>query len=142
MALSLYSPGDLVVQRQHFDKVGRVVEAQGGICQVVAGGQTQTYANEELILISVKNIPNLRLIGQKITDAETALGGKIGLGQEILGYLGSGSVVSRAFADYILKVPPNLLPQCLEALQQTNLPIPDAIDQVLGLNFRLISGAS
>jgi len=141
MALTLYSRGDIVVQQQKFDRCGLVLESAEGMCQVKMGNRVLTLPEDTLILISVKNIPNLRLIGQKITEAHAALPDDTGLDHLLIGYMGGGSVTSRALADYILKVPHKTLVECLREIHRTGLEIPEAIEQVLGLNFRLISGA-
>ena len=140
MALTLYSSGDLVVQRHSFSKAARVINSHQGQCQIMREGATVTLPESDLLLISVRNIPNLRLIGQKIAAAATSAPDASGLDHSIMSYLGAGSVVSRAFADYILKISPDILVTCLTALHQTRADIPHAIDQVLGLNFSLISG--
>lgn len=141
MAVTAYSPGDLVAQQHRFSPCGHVVDAQDGMCQVLFGNHSLSLPEDELILISVKNIPNLRLIEQKITEAESNLADQTKLGHSIMGYLGGGSVVSRAFADYLLKVPLDILMQCLRSLSSLGKDIPEGIDDVLNLNFRLISGA-
>ncbi|MGB3493294.1 MAG: hypothetical protein WBA57_11235 [Elainellaceae cyanobacterium] len=141
MALTRYSHGDLVVQRQGFGPCGQVVGSADGICQVKIGQQILKLSEDELFLISVKNIPNLRLIEQKIMEAHGALPDDAGLDHMMIGYLGGGSVISRALADYVAKIPVDTLVQCLQELHHTGLNIPDAIDKVLGLNFKLISGA-
>lgn len=140
MVLSLYSPGDLVVSKKGFQKCGRVIQSVDGMCHVLMDGLTVAVPTADLMLISVRNIPNLRLINQKVTDASSALANADSLGHAIMGYLGGGTVVSRAFADYILKVSPGILAQCLTQIHHANADIPHAIDQVLGLNFQFISG--
>lgn len=140
MVLSLYSSGDLVVSKTGFKKCGRVLQSVDGTCDVLMDGLTVAIPTSDLMLISVRNIPNLRLINQKVTAAASALTDADSLGHAIMGYLGGGTVVSRAFADYILKVSPGVLAQCLTQIQHTNADIPHAIDQVLGLNFQFISG--
>jgi hypothetical protein len=145
MAVTAYSPGDLVAQQDVFAPCGRVITSQNGCCEVWFGDRTLTMPEENLILISVKNIPNLRLIEQKIANTELTCSGRSrpsSIGQSIMAYLGGGSVVSRAFADYILKISPDILAQCLSQLSATGKEVPDAIQEVLGLNFRFISGSS
>ena len=142
MVLSLYSQGDLVFRKGDFGQCGRVIESVNGICRVLIGETVVELATPELSLISVRNIPNLRLVNQKVTDATSGLPDADGFGHAIMGYLGGGTVVSRAFADYILKVPHPILVECLSRLQQTHADIPHGIDQVLGLNFGFVSGES
>ena len=140
MVLSLYSQGDLVLIKNHFQKCGRVIKSVDGMCHVLMGSEVVVLPTPDLTLISVRNIPNLRLVNQKITDATSGLPDADSFGHAIMGYLGGGSVVSLAFADYILKVPHPILVECLTHLQQTNADIPHGIDQVLGLNFAFVSG--
>ncbi|MEL6320516.1 MAG: hypothetical protein AAFQ57_07665 [Cyanobacteria bacterium J06626_14] len=142
MAVTAYSSGDLVAHHHDFAPCGRVITSQDGCCDVQFGDRIVTLPEKNLILISVKNIPNLRLIEQKITAVESALDGQSQVGQSIMAYLGGGSVVSRAFADYILKISPDILAQCLKNLSATKKDIPDALQDVLGLTFRFISGSS
>lgn len=128
------------MSKRHFSKVGRVTEPSSEGCQVLMDGQAViTIPSQDLLLISVRNIPNLRLVNQRITDATATLSDVDGLRHAIMGYLGGGSVVSRAFADYILKAPLPILEQCLSALHTTQADIPHAIAQVLGLTFQLVS---
>ena len=126
--------------KTNFNQCGRVTQSIDGMCQVLINGGMVELPTPDLTLISVRNIPNLRLVNQKITDATSGLPDADSFGHAIMGYVGGGSVVSRAFADYILKVPHPILVECLTHLQQTNADIPHGIDQVLGLNFKFVSG--
>ncbi|MEM9218689.1 MAG: hypothetical protein AAGD25_30650 [Cyanobacteria bacterium P01_F01_bin.150] len=139
MVLSLYSQGDLVFQKHVFGKCGRVIESAEGACRVSLGGDILNFPTPDLILISVRNIPNLRLVNQKVINA-LAGAPDDPIGHSIMGYVGGGSVVSRAFADYIIKAPHPILIECLARLQKTRADIPHGIDQVLGLNFAFVSG--
>lgn len=123
-----------------FGKCGRVIDTSQGTCRVIINGQAIALPPSDLCLISVRNIPNLRLVHQKLTDAASSLASVNSLGHAIMGYLGGGSVVAIAFADYILKAPDPILAECLAHIQSTHADIPHAIDRVLGLNFQFVSG--
>ncbi|MGK7888032.1 MAG: hypothetical protein AB4042_01770 [Leptolyngbyaceae cyanobacterium] len=140
MALTLYSQGDLVAHKYVFRKCGRVIESTAEGCLVWADGEAIAIPDNELILISVRNIPNLRLISEKVRQAQTTAQLDQNLVHAVIAYVGSGTVVSLAFADYCLKIPADLLSQCLEKIAHTGCAIEQAVESVLGLSFALISG--
>jgi len=140
MVLSIYTPGDLVVSKRAFGKCGCVVSAQGDRCLVRTDGQSVSISDNELLLLSVRNIPNLRLAAEKVWQAQATVSADASIGHSVMAYLSSGTVVSRAFADYVLKIAPDILAECLREMDRIGCNAEKAVELVLGLNFDLVSG--
>ncbi len=136
-----YVKGDIVVLNTEFAPFGRIVDSCTERYIIDLAGVAFSIPGEELIFISVKNVPNFRLIAQKIAAASQLVANiPPSFGQTVVDYVQTGSVVSRAFSDYVTKVPVDILAECLRQLKASQLTMPDAISRILNLNFKLISG--
>ncbi|MGJ3254371.1 MAG: hypothetical protein ACFE0J_25050 [Elainellaceae cyanobacterium] len=142
MTLALtYQTGDIVAATDRFEKCGRVIDASSDGCNVNLDHKTVYIPEQHLALISIKNNPNLRLVANKINEAGQQIDGFSAMfSHEVIAFASGGSIIGRAFADYVSKIPVNILTVALDLLCQTRLPMPEAVDRVMNLNFELLSG--
>ena len=143
--LPCYQTGDLVAWTGGFEKLGQVISPMesgaSGRCTVKCGDGLMDYPEGELLLVSIRNNANFRLLTLKLDDALGAERTDSAFRHELVTFARSGSLVARAFADYATKIPQPILQDVVVRLAQSSAPtIESAVEQVLGLNFALIVG--
>ncbi|MEB3355626.1 MAG: hypothetical protein VKK04_02685 [Synechococcales bacterium] len=141
-ARNLYRRGDIVAATHRFEKCGCVLETEGDRYLVDIGQTVIPLREDEMLLVSIKNIANQRLVAERLEEVG---GDRLSpdVRQSLLDFTLSGTIAARAFADYVIKVPHPILATCLDkiqALAQTcPQSMPDTISAVLNINFRLLS---
>lgn len=135
-----YQPGDIVTTLSRFHPCGRVVWADDTHCRVVFAGETYQIPPDDLVVISIRNNPNLRLVADKINAASEQLPPfPQALHYELSMFAWQGTITARAFADYITKVPLPVVVVALEQLLAAHMPVPRAIEQVLNMGFEFLA---
>lgn len=140
--------GDLVARIDRVEPLGQILWAEDRH-YLVRQGSTNTqslrprsvwWADRHLVLISIRNTPNLRLVTQAVDRAGAMLPHwQADFRHDLVALVSNGSVVARATADYIAKVPLDIVAIALEHLQATQCPAPEAVNRVLGINFKFLS---
>lgn len=134
--------GDIVALRHQFCPCGRVLAVQGETCAVTFGSTVETLPAAELMLISFRNVPNLRLVTLKIEQAAEILpGSSNAFSYKVIAFAGGGTIAARAFADYVLKMPLEILTPALQHLSQGAGSVSEAIAQSLNLEFAFLASS-
>ena len=125
---------------REFCPLGLIVANHGSTCTVAVGRSHQYLPTAELILISIRNNSNLRLVTARLDTALAAL--PCAVKHQLLTFTQQGDWAARAFADYATKIPEPILSTALAHLCEAaaGVTVTAAMDQVLGLNFVLITG--
>jgi hypothetical protein len=133
-----YQPGDIVTTLSRFHPCGRVVQANDTHCHVIFSGETYRIPADDLVVISIRNNPNLRLVTEKIDAAVEQRHLSSAVRHGLVALTWEGTIVARALADYIGKLPQPVVTEAIATIAAAGVPLPQAVERVLNLSFQFL----
>ena len=138
--MARYQLGDSVAVINKFERCGKIVAIDKKGYKVDSGKDVVFHYEEDIVLISALNPPNINEVMNKIDNTVgEAAWFTDDFSKSIKDYINKDSGVARAFGDYVAKVHGNVLASCLKAIKESGLQLPQSVSINLNININLIN---